>query len=80
MSVRERFAIGWRRCCGAAARIAMEQLPSVEDRSLREAFSSWERYDEGEAAALRMRFGREPAWAGRTLSGADAGLADRVMQ
>jgi len=41
MSALEGMLVLMRRCCGVAARMAMDQVPSVSDPQLRDAFASW---------------------------------------
>jgi hypothetical protein len=41
MSARTRLMVTVRRICGGASRFAMDQVPSLPDPAVREAFSSW---------------------------------------
>jgi hypothetical protein len=42
MSARADLLVAVRRICGGASRFAMDQVPSLADPDVREAFASWD--------------------------------------
>jgi hypothetical protein len=68
-----------RRLCGGACRVAMDQLPSLADPQLREAFASWSVIEEPEAPANAHRSRAAPGGRGQALVSGRAAVREECQ-
>jgi hypothetical protein len=71
MNARTQLMVTMRRICGGASRFAMDQVPSLPDPAVREAFASWTSWALSEAPAQGA-----PAASGYAAAAAHAAMME----